>query len=67
MSIVEHMKHRQEVLAAMQDQIVHYRNVADAAEKLIQLMAEAMRNPSMVLLTELSKAEMDYYIVRRKG
>lgn len=66
MGIVDHIKHRNDVLESYRLQIAHYRDVADHAEKLIVLLAEALNNPTNTVLAEVSKAEAAYYQARRK-
>lgn len=66
MGLVDHIKHRNEVLESYRIQIAHYRNVADQAEKLIVLLAEALNNPTKLVLIEVAKAEAEYYQARRQ-
>lgn len=65
MGIVDHIKHRNDLLESYRLQIAHYRNVSDHAEKLIVLLAEALNNPTPTVLVEVAKAEAEYYQARR--
>ncbi len=67
MSIVDQIRHQTHVLERYRAQIAHYRNVADQAEKLIVLLAEALNNPTSSVLAEMHKAETAYYEARRRA